>query len=287
MSKRGGWPEGAWSHSQFATLRRCPKAHKLRYKHRLQLVGGEKSPALMIGTGFHRGRELVTLNAVRGLETGSAAWDLAVNVASAECEHGPSAVEIVRLLRAYQLRYGNDNAGYGHEYEAVGAEKVLLGTGLHDDIGGLACIADAHLIRNIDGRHVLVEIKTAGRTPTGSTDQMATERRTWSQTLTLAYCGWKTLGEIPLILYDVAVKTTRPGFVRIPVEVTEADLAAWEAEQRELEQLIPLSCANRDSCAPPVGFRCEFFDYCHGTDEDRSTKYESRDAAELSDSGDV
>lgn len=284
---RAGWPDGAWSHSQFATLRRCPKAHKLRYKRRLQLVGGEKSDALLIGSGFHRGRELVTLEALRGAETDRAVWDSAVAVASAECPSGPAAVEVVRLLRAYQLKYGCDNAGYGHEYEVAGAEQVFTAGDLHASIGGFASIADAHLIRNIDGRHVLVEAKTAGRSPSGTIEHMAAERRTWSQTLSLAYCGWQELGEIPLILYDIVVKNTKPVFFRVPVEVTEADLLRWRAEQEELEQLVPLSCANRDACAPPVGFRCEFFDYCHGSDEDRNAKYEIRPSRELPVDGDV
>lgn len=284
---RKDWPEGAWSTSQKSLLRRCPKAHKLRYQHGL-VAKGYANDALLIGTGFHRVRELVCLEVLRGGETTDDVWQAAIETARAECPSGPVSLEITRLARAYMQRYGTDNAGYGENFIVEGSEKVLLGGGLHAAYGGFAAIADAVLLTADDeARRWLVETKTAGRTPAGTIDELAAERRTWDQCLTLAYCGWKTYGEIPGVLYDIVVKNKSPVFLRVPVLVTEAELLKWEAEQIEGEQLFGLSCANRDACAPPVGFRCDYFEFCHGTDEDREQLYTLRVGRELSAPEDV
>lgn len=277
---RAGWPEGAWSTSRFSTLRRCPKAHHLKYTQRISPLTAA-SAALLIGTAFHRGRELVAKLAAAGEPTGREQWAEAIALAAAECESGPASVEAVRLLRAYESRYGATNAGYGSEYTVLSAEQVFAARDLHRNLGGFAAIADAKLRRN-DGRLVVVEIKTASRSPAGSIEEAAAERKTWDQALALAYCVRDVEGEIPLILYDVAVKTTVPKFVRIPVEVTAEDLARWAEEHAELEQLVTLRCANRDSCAPPVGYRCDYFDYCHGDALDRERLYEIRPSREPS-----
>lgn len=286
---RKDWPEGAWSTSQKSLLRRCPKAHKLRYQHGL-VPRAVASDALLIGTGFHRVRELVTLEALRGGETTDSVWQHAIETARAECPSGPASLEITRLARAYMQKYGTANAGYGENFIVEGSEKVLLGGGLHREHGGFAAIADAVLFDASSEcavkfgymRRWLVETKTAGRTPPGTVDELAAERRTWDQCLSLAYCGWKTYGEIPGVLYDIVVKNKTVAFLRVPVLVTEAELLTWEAEQVESEQLFGLSCANRDACAPPVGFGCDYFKFCHGTDEDREQHYTLRTGRELS-----
>ena len=283
MSRSKDWPEGAWSTSQKSLLHRCPKAHKLRYQHGL-VAKGEPSDALLIGTGFHRVRELVCLEILRGGETTDDVWQQAIETARAECSSGPASLEITRLVRAYMRRYGLENAGYGDGYSVEAAEKVLLGGDLHKAHGGFGAVADAVLFND---RIWLVETKTAGRTPPGTIDELAAERRTWDQCLSLAYCGWKTYGDVPGVLYDIVVKNKTPVFLRVPVLVTEAELLKWEAEQIEGEQMFGLSCANRDACAPPVGFRCDYFEFCHGTDADREQLYTLRTGRELSADADV
>lgn len=292
---RKDWPEGAWSTSQKSLLRRCPKAHKLRYQHGI-VPKATPSEALLIGTGFHRVRELVTLEVLRGNETDEDVWQSAIETARAECPDGPASLEITRLARAYMKRYGTANAGYGDNLVVEGSEKVLLGGELHQAHGGFAAIADAVLLAsggqssgwfddvvvNAESRRWLVETKTTGRTPSGTIDEIAAERRIWDQCLSLAYCGWKTYGEIPGVLYDIVVKTKTVGFLRVPVVLTEEELLRWEAEQIEAEQLFGLSCANRDACAPPVGFRCDYFDFCYGTADDKEQLYELRRGRELS-----
>lgn len=280
---RKDWPEGAWSTSQKSLLRRCPKAHKLRHQHGL-VPKAVVSEALLIGTGVHRVRELVTLEALRGEETTDSVWQQAIETARAECPSGPASLEITRLARAYMQKYGTANAGYGDDFIVEGSEKVLLGDALHAAYGGFAAIADAVLFDTARApeQRWLVETKTAGRTPAGTIDEIAAERRTWDQCLALAYCGWKTYGEIPGVLYDIVIKNKVVAFLRVPILITEAELLKWEAEQIEGEQLFGLSCANRDACAPPVGFGCDYFKFCHGTDEDREQLYTLRTGRELS-----
>ena len=280
MSRSKDWPEGAWSTSQKSLLRRCPKAHKLRYQHGL-VTREMPSDALLIGTGFHRVRELVCLESLRGGETTDDVWQQAIETARAECASGPASIEITRLARAYMQKYGLENAGYGEDFIVEGSERVLLGGDLHRAHGGFAAIADA-VLRDACAMPWLVETKTAGRTPPGTIVELAEERRTWDQCLSLAYCGWKTYGEIPGVLYDIVVKNKTPVFIRVPVVLSEAELLKWEAEQIEGEQMFGLSCVNRDACAPPVGFGCDYFKFCHGTDEDREQLYTLRAGRELS-----
>lgn len=263
MSKFSKWPRGAMSHSQWAELRRCPKAHHLKYGERLYRVGTKPQP-LVIGDCFHRGLELVGLEAAAGRQTPSHVWDDAARLARAECESQTAGLEATRLLAAYAKHYGYENAGYGVDVDVLGVEDVLTGGDLHEAHGGYAAIADA-VIEDAFGLWI-VETKTAARMPSGTEEELQRAIAMQDQVIGLAYCGAKRWPDRrPGILRNVVTKTNSVGFLRVPVRISDEALENWERDQLDAERLIGLTCANRDACAPVMGFPCQYFEHCHGT----------------------
>jgi hypothetical protein len=269
---RKSWPEGAWSPSQFETLRRCPRAHKLRYREKLALIE-PPAPAREIGIMFHRVLESVGNAALRGEPTDKELWGLATVAARDKCALPASGLEGTRLVAAYRQRYGDDNAGYG-DYKVRAVETTLFGGELHADLGGFASIGDA-VVEDADGP-IIFEHKTAGRMMSGEDADVIAQLKVGSQACALTYCYYETFGEIPRFVRNVVTKTRTPDLKRYMLTFNKGDLDRWAEEQRALEVLAPMDFCNRDACAPVVGFRCDFFDYCHGTDEQRATLFGPR-----------
>jgi hypothetical protein len=203
-----------------------------------------------------------------------AVYEQAAAEASAQCEDPLALVEGARLIAAYRLRYGDEVAGW-MGYELTGVERVLPAANLHTKLGGFASIADV-VVRDDAGVWVC-ERKTAGRMPSGTEDLIVRGLRTWPQLLALGYCARDAYGdEYAGIVYDLITKTKQVGFLRLRIPRQDAELDAWAANQQSLEQLVGLDCQNLDACDPTVGFRCDYFDYCHGTEQDRETLYQIR-----------
>jgi len=79
------------------------------------------------------------------------------------------------------------------------------------------------------------------------------------------------------ILINAIVKTKIPKFERVTLRFDSSRIDAWANEHRimapALLTLANEGCANYDSCAPEIGYRCQFFEYCHGVKEDRELLY--------------
>ncbi len=262
MSER--WPEGAFSHTRFATLRQCTHKHQLQYVQKLQRKG-TKPLALAVGDGFHVSLEKVALMALGNEDLTVEDWEAAVTSAIAQCKlEGPAKLEVTRLVGAYRLRHGEDNAGYGSHYiEHV--EKILVAKDLHKDIGGFAAKADA-ITSDVDGNLWAWEHKTSGRMPSGTDIEIASGIRSRPQMKALAYCARDTFGRNVGVMHNLVTKTKLVGFKRVAVTFTDRELDRWAEEQKKLEALIPLDIQNHDACDPPVGYRCQFFEKCHSED---------------------
>lgn len=272
---RKNWPAGAWSHTQFAELRRCPRAHKLKYRDKLSLIGVTPK-ALEVGSGFHTVLEIVGERRLRDGVVHVNDWDQALMAARARLQDPSAGIEITRLVGAYRLKYGHENAGYPSDHILQGVEETLLGGELHKDIGGFAAIADG-VTHDASGELYIWEHKTAARLPSYDTkEELIEELKVGSQAMSLAYCGWKRYSRIPKVVRNITTKTRVVDFLRVELSFSQDELLKWEEEQRSLEQLVPLDCANRDACAPPTGFKCQFFKWCHGSEEDKSTYYIKR-----------
>jgi hypothetical protein len=263
MSRFDNWPKGAWSHSRWAELRRCPKAHDLRYNQRLYRIG-QRPEALEIGSCFHRACELIGLDVLAGHDThDTALWDEAIRIARSECKSPGAGLQATRLWGAYQKRWGHANAGYGNA-TLLAVETVLTGGDLHSAVGGYAAIADAAIE---DERGIwIVETKTAARKPSGSDEEIERDIAMQDQVLGLTYCARLKWGDrVQGVLRNIVVKTSLVSFMRPFVEISNEAIDNWLRDQREAEQMVGLTCANRDACAPPMGFRCDYFDYCHAS----------------------
>ncbi len=268
------WPRGYWSHSRFSELRRCPKSHDLRYNQKVY-PKGSRPDALEIGGYVHDVCEYVGKQCLSGFEPTDYVWQEAEAQARDGLQNPKNMIDGARLISAYRMQYGDEQAGWPpDEYELIGVEEVFKARELHQSIGGFASKADVTLRQYGSGRLVVAERKTGARKPSGSMEEIVESLRSRPQLMALAFCARDHYGELPLIIHDLITKTKTVEFYRIEVEVTDADLDRWAREQVELEQMIPLTCANRDACDPPVGFRCQYFKFCHGTDQDRQALYE-------------
>lgn len=283
MSKRD-WPKGAWSHSRWQTLRRCPKAHHLKYVERIYPIG-EKPEALLIGSMFHFGMEVITDLARRGSQTTPLEWSDAAKQAAAltrkEVERqgrvfDPKTIlEGFRLLAVYPKIWGYENAGFG-KHTIHASEMVLKGGDLHAALGGFASIADA--VTEFNGQLYVWEHKTAGRMPSGDSEaDKIRDLKSRPQYAALAFCAREHYGKLPIVVHSVTTKTKVVGSARFDIHFTHEELDQWAAEQQELESMVNLKCANRDACAPPVGFRCDYFNHCHGSDEQREKLYAAKE----------
>jgi len=268
------FPKGAWSHSRWSELRRCPRAYDLKYNQKIYQLGPTPL-ALEIGIAFHKGLEHVGEIASWGAETSVSDWEEASKKARGVVKDPAAGLEATRLLGAYRLKYGSANAGYG-DAKVLAVEEVLLGGKLHERIGGFAAIADG-VVEEPDGTIVLFEHKTSGRAFSGTLEELSKDLKVGSQACGLAYCGRERWGKTPVVVRNVVTKTKLVGFQRIRMTFTDEELDVWARDQEELEGMIGLKCANRDACDPPVGFRCGFFQHCWGTNEDRETLYFQKD----------
>lgn len=274
MSSWRDWPKGAWSHSKFSELRRCTRAFHLKYDQKLTRAGFRPA-ALEIGDIFHTALENIgnfsLREKFRDLTVDD--WEEACRQARLSVKADPrSGVEATRLVGAYRTHYDVQNAGFGDKHTLLGCEKVFLAKELHASLGGFASKADA-LTRDDDGFQWVWEHKTGGRMPSGTTDEIIRDVRSRPQMKALAFCARDTLGEPVGVMHNLTTKTRMPDFLRIPLVYSEDELSSWAENQTKLEALIPLDIQNCDACAPPVGFRCQFFEHCWGTDEEKELLY--------------
>jgi hypothetical protein len=272
MPRNPNWPDGAWSHSRFATLRKCPRSHRLKYVDHVY-PAGPASEALQTGSFFHDTLEKVGEAYLNGDVSPDSpqvfvddVYDNALAYAKGNCRNSDALITGSRLVAAYRNRYGDALAGWSG-YELRGVETVLKARELHADIGGYAAIADVHLGDMQTGKHILVETKTAGRMPFGSStpeERAYRSLRLRSQLLSLAYCGRDEFGAIPDVVYNLITKTKATNFWRPErISFTSSELDAWADNQRALEALIPLDCQNLDACdGPTTTWPCDYLNYC-------------------------
>lgn len=263
MSRNPAWVEGWLSHSRMKELRRCTRAHHIKYDLKLEPKTPPSLP-MQIGDYVHKVLEFVGGALICGDANTAELWQCGAVFASGEHSVDPldpkAVAEGARLVTAYRQRYGDERAGWGN-YELVSVEEVLPASTLHDSVGGYGAIADV-VLKDEHGRRIIAERKTAGTRPRKSEQEILRGLRTWSQLRSLAYCGRDQWGETPGIIYDLITKTKQVDFYRSPVIwFTDEELAEWEETERGLEQLLPLNIPNFDQCDLPWG-KCEYTDWC-------------------------
>lgn len=272
------WPRGALSPTQLAESRRCPRAHKFKYRDSLRVIAPD-DPNLLFGRCGHQALEILGKKILAGYDTDAQAWETAAVEARKDLlasEDPELAGKLTTLISAYRNTFGEENAGYG-ELELLEVETVLMGGTLLADRGGFACIADA-IAKSAEGRLITIEHKFLGKKFYGEDEDVTAKLLLDDQVCALAFCGRERFGEIPLVLYNVLVKTKNPSFQRIYLDLSEKQLQNWEENTRQATAFLDLDCPNLTACNPKGGgFKCDYVGYCHGTDEERELNYEVRE----------
>lgn len=259
-----------WGSSRWAEIRRCPRAHKLSVIDNIRPAA--LSMPLAVGIAVHQVLAYAGLLAVHGEPMSET--ELVECLDAGEIK-GPARAEAFRLLRAYFNRYGTAEAGFAPGYRVVDVEVPMRA-----DIGGVPYTARIDVVLEQRGLLTPCDHKTRGHAvPFDVLGAWSTK----PQFLGQAYLARETLGPrwSGEILINAIVKTKVPGFSRVPLRLAPERIDGWAREHSlmapGLLALAEIGCANFESCAPEVGMRCQFFEYCHGSDRDRETLYQRKE----------
>jgi hypothetical protein len=92
------------------------------------------------------------------------------------------------------------------------------------------------------------------------------------------------LSEPPAVIVDGIIKPTErqpPKLDRLYVRPTAQDVQAWADNQAVLAVALrdpSRTTRNYRECAPEIGSRCAYFDYCHGSEQTRALRYKQLEA---------
>jgi hypothetical protein len=306
--------QSPWGSSRFNLWHRCRKAHDLRHAQGLVSLG-DRPKYFGIGSLTHAGINFLQRGVIAG-EATPRNWELVIEAAAAKLP-GEICDEAWRLLSAYFAHWGVECAGWPEGSKILGAE-LFLQDGLADPNGCAVCggsgggcdpatacgacngsgadlltggafalpyTARADTVLELpSGEIVIPDTKTRRSAFPEERQQYAQGLATRPQFTGLAWLVRRhlKLDEPPHIWVNAIVKTKIPKFDRLLVRMTPEAVAAWEKDHRAVaaamargDEPIP----NRSECAPDMGSRCEYFDWCHGNDELRARKFTKRDAA--------
>lgn len=274
-----------WGSSRWATHNRCGQEYDLRYNRkirRLPMTAGVTDPSkanpLNVGTLVHGGIRLV--------ETGSMTAAAAIEALGDAAALNPrfsrfDVAEAERLLTAYWAHWGEEYAGWREGVIVEATELQLKAAGLQHT-GAVDT-----LLRYPDGSVAIVDTKTrAQKLPDDCERLFATN----PQFLSLSYMLQELmdLDSPPPVIVNAIVKTKVPDFDRPVVRFTQTQVDRWAGNQRLIEEQnerhvergskpsgdTRLYTMNYNACAPPFGYKCDYFDYCHALgDEARALHF--------------
>lgn len=160
--------------------------------------------------------------------------------------------------------------------DATACDKCT-GRGVLDGTFALPFTARLDLVLRIAGQIVLVDTKTrASKIPEDrvSYARDLTTREQFLGQCHLAMQRWN-LEEPPGLLVNAIVKTRIPSFDRLLVRPSLSDVERWrENHAKVAARGVAGDLMNYQSCAPPLGSRCGYLKWCHGSNEERTRHYE-------------
>ncbi len=268
-----------WGASRYTTFQRCPRAHALRYADGIETV--DRPEHFGVGSLVHAALAFVRDGVMRGeLERD---WHALIDIAGDLDLDMPPEVqaEAYRLVRAYEAHYGHA-CGWDPKDDRIRVLGIETPLGPMQ-IGELPFTARADAIVEMAGSVTVWDTKTRGRKLPNAREEYARGLRTRVQYGGLACLTLYVLGleQPPAIIQDTIIKTKLAGFDRLTVQLNEGHLAAWIKQQvcvsYELYSTPPsLATPRWINCAPEIGNPCEFFYWCHGSDEERERHYRIR-----------
>lgn len=277
-----------WGSTRWAEAQRCEVAHTIAYDPQrarrfglpvIQASAGRESSwrsddGRRVGSLVHAVLAWAADHEQRG--EGCDPWAPLNRATELPNEWDPAHVsEARRLLSFYARTWGWTWAAAG--YDIVGVEVAFA-----DEIGGLPDTGRADLILRdrSDGRLVVCDHKSAGRTPSrrdSSEDPEAAIGRliavrpqfvALSHHVRLHY----ELDYYPDVLGNFLIRTKAPAFYRVRKKMLARTIAAWHAARVRMAGEINAErapVANLHECVGPWG-DCWAYDLCHGTKEGES-----------------
>lgn len=271
-----------WGSSRWATWRRCPRAHHLQYDIGLERLG---SQAVHFGVGSlcHGILRYMQEGVILG-ESQPRNWLDVLEYASDKPDSIPEVLdESARLMKWYFAHWGLENAGWPQEAKIIAVEQHLQ---TPEGFAALPHTGRVDTVLEIAGTLVIVDTKTRGRSLPKDEDLEDYKRSlaTRAQFLSLAAMMQMRddLDEPPAVMVNAICKLKNPTFGRVLVQLRQIDIDRWKDDHRNAAFELAGDLAmgtnatwlrNLDSCAPEVGWRCKYFDWCHGTDESRELNF--------------
>lgn len=282
-----------WGSTRWATLSECGQKYDLRYR---RLILPLARPSYFgIGSLVHAGITYCESAVAAGLEPRD--WRDVMREAEAQAREAeaqgvlaPFEIEQIweaeRLLAAYDAQWGLSGADAGWP-----SSLRIAATELHLDssFSGIPLTGRLDtLLITPEGDYIIVDTKTAAARVSLEPEkraQWARGQATRPQFLMLSYMLRALVGPGPEISFMVnrLSKARIPVAERIRIPITESAVAAWAENQLETAAefargAVPIR--NYSACAPAMGNQCEYFDYCHGSEESRERNFAASPCAE-------
>lgn len=276
--------------SRIAELQRCPTAHDLKYTQRI--FPKKEAAYFDAGRITHAGQRYINEGVIAGevrdwhevikaaheeradkIAAGLAkpvAWDEEDPILTAE-----------DCLTKYYGTYGLDNGGWPEAVKLLHVELFLEDKELR-----ATCRAD--LVVSLAGDIVIPDTKTRSKVLPKDREEYARELRTNEQFLRLSALAQVHFNtpEPPAVWLDAIIKTANPPkdkelkwpVDRLMVRFTQSDIDRWRENAARMIAVedamrrLPV-VRNYHSCAPPIGSRCQYFDYCYGSETQRDEKF--------------
>lgn len=292
----------AFGASRYGEWRRCRKAHHLRYHLHVESTPIEDDPVevderpstsyFTVGRIVHSAHQWMREGAMVGEVRD---WRAVLDIAAERYADDLQAVyEAERLVHAYYALWGTDNAGFPEGTKILAVEHELTAPEGHP-IAPYTARADA-IVELASGEVVIVDDKTRSQAfpkdramyarGAATRPQFAglswllreASRRgmVWQGTARHGEVGLGSLADDPCPVWiNAIVKTKVVKVDRVMVPMTHDLLDAWAVAQAHdgAEMRAGGDAPNWSACAPEIGSRCQYFTWCHGTDEERKKHF--------------
>jgi hypothetical protein len=260
--------------SRWAAWRSCAYKHHLRYREGIKPV--DTVDYFSIGIALH---------AVLAYSARSIAhdWRDMVRYLDLHTPHaGEVAAEVERLCEAYFLRYGDKLAGW-EDARSIGGVELKLQLWRPFAYSGRVDL----LVTTASGP-IIVDHKTRGRKIPNDSEEYQRDLATRPQLLGLSWLARRKLKlpYYPPVCLNEIIKTRVPDFARTTVRMDPERVEAWVRNEKLARRRMRLDrpkhgrhgddslvLRNYDCCAPTIGSRCVYFDWCHGTPRQRAIHY--------------
>jgi hypothetical protein len=285
--------------TRHATLQACTMRYDLRYRRKILPI--YRPNYFGIGSLVHAGLRQAEQGAALGLELD---WHAPIDLAYIRAQEREAKMNVLeeweielpdqdgifdlkeveeaeRLLGAYFVTHGEQNAGWDARFQVVGLEVQLETTQFGIDQPMTGAI-DTLLYNHDSGRVVIVDTKTAASRVSPDPDKRARARRKFAlrpQFLAQCFMLQEKLGldEPPDFIVNHLSKAKLPIAERLPLNITQEAIDQWAENQEKIASAMrrgefsPLM--NYSECAPSFGSDCAYLEYCHGTEISRSTRF--------------